>query len=109
MRTPPTTAPTTLPMLTDPSLAAVDDVVRVVEVDNMMALDTVDNKVPLVVNDISGVIRVTGVSFLFHVVENVNSVAVVNAVISVEYGSNGDETDNVDDNTNGNKVSSIVE
>jgi len=108
MRTPPTTTPTTVPVLTDPSLAAVDDVVRVVELGNMMVLDTVDKKV-LVINDIPGAVRVTEVSFPFHVVENVNSVAVVDIVISVEYGSNGDETDNVDDNTDGNKVSSIVE
>ena len=83
MRTPPTTAPTTVPVLTDPSLAAVDDVVRVVELDNMMVLDTVDNKV-LVVNDIPDAVRVTGVLFLFHVVENVNSVAVADIVVSVE-------------------------
>ena len=104
MRTPPTTAPTTVPVLTDPSLIVVDDVVRVVEI------DTVDNKVS-VVNGIPDAVRVTGVSFLFHVVENVNSlsVAVVDIVILVEYGSNGDETDNVDDNTDGNKVTGIVE
>ena len=83
MTTPPTTAPTTVPVLTDPSLAAVDDVVRVVELDNMMVLDTVDNKV-LVVNDIPDAVRVTGVLFLFHVVENVNSVAVADIVVSVE-------------------------
>ena len=83
----------------------------------MMVLDTEDNKV-LVLDDIPGAVRVTGVLFLFHVVENVNSVAVVENVNSVavadivnlvEYGSNGDETDNVDDNMDGNKVSSIVE
>ena len=108
MRTPPTTAPTTVPVLTDPSITTVDDVVRVVELDNMMVLDTVDNKV-FVVNDIPDAVRVIGVSFLSRVVENVNSVAVVDIVILVEYGSNGDETDNVDDNTDGNKVSSIVE
>ena len=70
---PPTTVPTTVPVLTDPSLT---DVVWVVELGNMMALDTV---------------------------------AVVDIVILVGYGSNGDETDNVDDSTDGNKVATIVE
>ena len=91
-------------MLTDPSLAAVDDVVRVVELGNMKVLDTVDNKAPLVVNDIPDAVRVTGVSFLSRVIENTNSAAVVDIVILVEYDSDGDEIDNVGDSTDGNKV-----
>ena len=84
MRTPPTTAPNTLPVLTDPSITTVDDVVRVVELWNlgtvynweMEMLDFFDN------------IVVTRVWVLCCVVETINFVVKVD---TVKYGNNGDD------------------
>ena len=83
MRTPPTTAPTTLPVLTDPSLAVVDDFVRGIELGN---LDTVDNRETEML-DLCDNLVVTGVWVRCCVVENINFVAEVD---TIKYGSNGD-------------------
>ena len=83
MRTPPTTAPTTVPVLTEPSLPA--GVVSVVVNDNILLVGLGDN-----IGVVPDTVGVTRVWLLCCVVDNIN-VVTVDLVTIVEDGNDIDD------------------